>query len=61
MSSHVSSSENMKSFEDSKAVSKTLLEETQKTSLNELSRTDGNVDSGRTNIKRTGETIIYNF
>jgi len=58
MSSHVSSPENMKSFEDNKTVSKTLVEETQKTSLN--TRTDGNVDPGRINIKRTrNKRIIY--
>lgn len=49
--------ENTKSPEDNKAVSKTALVETQETFLNR--GTDGNIDSERSNIKRTKQ-IIYN-
>ena len=51
-------SENIKSSEDNKIISKTTLEETQEISLN--MRTDGNVYPGRSNVKRTRQTIYDN-
>ncbi|XP_018373666.1 PREDICTED: mediator of DNA damage checkpoint protein 1-like [Trachymyrmex cornetzi] len=56
--SRESISENIKSSEDNKAMSKTTLEETQEISLN--MRTDGNVYPGRSNVKRTRHIIYDN-
>ncbi|KYN45133.1 Mediator of DNA damage checkpoint protein 1 [Trachymyrmex septentrionalis] len=50
--------ENIKSSEDNKAIFKTTLEETQEISLN--MRSDGNVYPGRSNVKRTRQTIYNN-
>lgn len=51
-------SENIKFSEDNKAISKTTLEETQEISLN--MRADRNVYPGRSNVKRTRQTIYGN-
>ncbi|EGI57450.1 PREDICTED: MATH and LRR domain-containing protein PFE0570w [Acromyrmex echinatior] len=56
--SHESISENIKSSEDNKAISKITLEETQEISLN--MRTDGNVYPERSNVKRIKQTIYDN-
>lgn len=56
MNSCENSSTNMKFLEDNKAASKTTLQETHEISLN--TGTDGNVGSGRANVKRT-RRIIY--
>ena len=56
--SHESISENIKSSEGNKTISKTTLEETQEVSLN--MRTDGNIYPGRSNVKRTRQPIYDN-
>jgi len=56
--SHDIISENIKSSEDNKKISKTTLEETQEVSLN--MRTDGNIYPGRSNVKQTRQPIYDN-